>query len=178
MSTKFKFSCALSIAFALSLGAFTFRSHPLLQLLLMILFIPMLVNSFGSFLYVLKMRRTLSLIVFIPLFLAASAFILPPWLGTKIQDYYLTSRIPKLSTFIAEVTPTQGPSTTPLWDGGYTAYRDKKGYLIVFFFWGGGFPVKHRILGYLSDDEVLNDPDFRKSWRFRKLQKNWFLLSD
>jgi hypothetical protein len=56
---------------------------------------------------------------------------------------------------------------------------DKECELFVDFFWGGGFPVKHTIRRFASLPSFVERKQCTKDWaRGRKLQENWYELSD
>jgi uncharacterized protein with PQ loop repeat len=51
--------------------------------------------------------------------------------------------------------------------------------LMVDFFWGGGFPVKHIVRRYAQNPEFTDIPACRKSWSSgRQLTQHWFELRD
>lgn len=51
--------------------------------------------------------------------------------------------------------------------------------LMVDFFWGGGFPVKHTVRRYALDPDWIETEACRKSWsRGRALSGNWYEISD
>lgn len=54
------------------------------------------------------------------------------------------------------------------------------GVLVVTFFWGGGFPVKHSAFVYRSDGWLPpRGTDFRREWPFaERINENWFRVGD
>ena len=60
------------------------------------------------------------------------------------------------------------------------AKKDEGNVLVVTFFWGGGFPVKHSAFVYRSDGWLPpKGTDFRREWPFaERINKNWLRVGD
>jgi len=60
------------------------------------------------------------------------------------------------------------------------AEEDKQDVLVVTFFWGGGFPVKHSAFVYRSDGWLPpKGTDFRREWPFaERINEHWFRVAD
>jgi hypothetical protein len=51
--------------------------------------------------------------------------------------------------------------------------------LLIDFFWGGGFPVKHTVRRFASIPSFIERKECTKDWnRGRKLAEHWYELSD
>jgi len=60
------------------------------------------------------------------------------------------------------------------------AKKDDENVLVVTFFWGGGFPLKHTAFAYRSDGQLPpKGTDFRREWPFtERINENWFRVGD
>ena len=109
-------------------------------------------------------------------------------IGHAVRDWQFSRDLPRYNAAAAWATSRAVPGETAALDlpAEYAdlAYiihvrRDKECGLLIDFFWGGGFPVKHTVRRFASMPSFVEQKQCTKDWaRGRKRAENWYELSD
>src|SRR5207244_2596417 len=115
--------------------------------------------------------------VLFPFAACIAAFLAAPRPGRLARDIYLRRQIPSLE---ATVQTYRASGQLPETHLGYRVLASHFGDndVAIEFLWGGGFPVKHTVLIYLSSDDPK--PYFHKrGWYYGyRLQNHWWIMQD
>lgn len=179
----------LSLASMCSIAAFAARPTMLKQLLAMGAFLAaglLFLICLGWALTREKGRRLRAAIV--P---AAVLAVVPIGieLGHAIRDWQFQRDLPRYQAAAAWASTLAVPGETVIVLPPPAAYadltygvhitQDETCGLVVDFFWGGGFPVKHTVRRYIADPTSMQRKPCREGWRRgRQRAEGWFELAD
>lgn len=166
------------IAFALINAAFAFQENLLFQLLFAV---SLLGLGVAGILSIVHLKRTWSQVrwrALLPGGFYLFVLISSGAAGLSARDAYFRSIIPELENQI-QTYETDGEFPETDWKGyGISPDTLASGDIVVTFWWGGGFPVKHTALVYCATDEPL---EYFRAGGWNKgyaLEEDWYVVKD
>jgi len=132
--------------------------------------------------------RDRPLVRLLPALLASGALLVGPFIGMEFREHSFSGNLPRYQSLLKvvlahnpgpELMVIQVPAEfSDLAYGIHARSTDTCG-LLVDFFWGSGFPVKHTVRRYSESDTFLQEPECRRDWHVkRELAPHWHELSD
>ena len=171
--------CGISLAFGITEAAIIYRTNDLWMLLSLLLLIPFLIALVFSIFLGFRLYKKLGVISSLPLAVALISLFILPGMGLWLRDSYFRERLPELAQYALKTVSERKSQTVDGFSYPTSYHEDHRGYMSVYFPWGGCFPVKHQILAYLESDETLSDPEFQADWQgVHKVADHWFVLHD
>lgn len=166
------------ISWAVISALFAFQENPILQLLLMMLFLGLLFAFTLSIICFFRMWPQGRLRAIIPFCLCLAVLLIPGRLAISARDAYFRSIIPDLESAVEEYKTTGEMPETGRKGYGVTPEITEDGDVFVTFWWGGGFPVRHRVLMYCETDDPYDYFKDRGWYRGDSLSEQWWVLGD
>lgn len=124
----------------------------------------------------------------IPCAFVIAGFVLGLFLGKGFREWNFSHELPRYNEAVVwasahakkeEIVVLELPSRLSGLGKGVHVHESSRCGLMVDFYWGGGFPVKHIVRRYAERPGFAEIPDCRKSWSGgRKLTEHWFELRD
>jgi len=184
------FNIAIAVSVLVVSAAFAYRPDVSTQfgsmLLIFYLFAVIVINFIGIFTFGLRSCIPFAMSLLCVILLGYSNS-----LGHRLRLHVFRQRLPQYEAAVpaVETQITDGPVflkgeevPKPFRHLAYWIHADKteQNVLIVTFFWGGGFPVKHTAFAYISDGKVPGPLSrFQKEWpHIFRINQNWFRVVD
>jgi len=162
-----------------TLTLFAFRQNVLLQALTMLAVLASLPAFVAGVVFIVTKGGCKKLACYAPLCAIVVAIFFGPRFGGFLRDAYFSARISELQEFALAAPASAEPRDGIKWrDVPVSAGTTKSGHRYVFFWWGGGFPVRHTVLAYHSGTAREAEVDFSDGWRSREFRDHWLILSD
>jgi hypothetical protein len=161
-----------------ALTLFIFRQNVLLQALSFLALLAGIPAFIAGIVFIVTKGGFKKTTYYLPLCAVVAAFVAGPRFGDFLRKAYFSTHLSELQEF-ALTARDSSPRDGIKWKDVYTsAGTTKSGHRYVFFWWGGGFPVKHTVLAYHSGNAEEAAADFRGEWRGREFRDHWHILSD
>lgn len=190
MRTRFLVGAAAAyVACAGCIAAFAARPTPFKQLLSMAAFLAVGALLLAGLAWFLTRKKTHRLRSVAPLLVALAAIPAGLEVGHAIRDWQFQRDRPRYqaaatwasSLAVRGETVTVLPPPPEYADLAYAVQitQDDACGVLVDFFWGQGFPVKHTIRRYASDPSSIQRKACLQDWRLSKDRaEGWYELSD
>ena len=164
--------------FAVVSALFTFRETSGLQLLSMLFFLGLFISVILSLVYAFRSWSLLRWRALLPFAACAIVFLVPSEAGRFARDAYFRRQIPRLEAAV-QAYRSSGQLPDTHWTGYMVLPRQESGGgVVIEFLWGGGFPVKHTSLIYVSSDDP-KDYFHKRGWYYGyHLQDHWWVMKD